>query len=381
MRPVAAAASIARAQTRRSSADDARTAVSRRSPRFRRARCACRARRADRRGAPQRRRGRARRRARQVSWPSHRWHRARFRWRGYERRRRARRRSVGADFRHRRGRTARRAEIAKSSASRRPKQSSTIRASSLAVSAVSHGFGKTPFDLRLLENGRLIDARRVTPAGDGTPVREIFQVSPGARSANRLQSRDTSRPRRAGAREQRPQHARPASHPSAARAARRRRARFRARLSEAGVGLGLRPRGRLCRPQRQERAGRRYLLHPGDAVARRAAHRRVSRESGGSLSLRCAGVCKRRGRTSSRQPQLDLTRSFVGERGGGLLVLGARSFLRQGLGGTPSRTCCRSISPTGGGDRAAGRRQSVARTAFADRGRRGTPVMQLGCGR
>ena len=32
--------------------------------------------------------------------------------------------------------------------------------------------------------------------------------------------------------------------------------------------------------------------------------------------------------------QLDATRSFVSERGGGLLVLGARSFLRQGLAGT-----------------------------------------------
>ena len=33
--------------------------------------------------------------------------------------------------------------------------------------------------------------------------------------------------------------------------------------------------------------------------------------------------------------ELDLTRAFVGERGGGLLVLGARGFQRQGLRGTP----------------------------------------------
>ncbi len=44
--------------------------------------------------------------------------------------------------------------------------------------------------------------------------------------------------------------------------------------------------------------------------------------------------------------ELELTRSFVGERGGGLLVLGARSFARQGLGGTRHRgRACRSISP------------------------------------
>ena len=33
--------------------------------------------------------------------------------------------------------------------------------------------------------------------------------------------------------------------------------------------------------------------------------------------------------------QLELTATFVAERGGGLLVLGARSFDRQGLAGTP----------------------------------------------
>ena len=33
--------------------------------------------------------------------------------------------------------------------------------------------------------------------------------------------------------------------------------------------------------------------------------------------------------------ELDLTRAFVGERGGGLLVLGARGFQRQGLRDTP----------------------------------------------
>ena len=49
----------------------------------------------------------------------------------------------------------------------------------LAVSAVSHGFGASPIELRLLENGKMIDARRVTPAGDGAPIREVFQVSPG----------------------------------------------------------------------------------------------------------------------------------------------------------------------------------------------------------
>ncbi len=49
----------------------------------------------------------------------------------------------------------------------------------LAVSAVSHGLGNAPIELRLLENGRPVDVRRVTPAAEGSPVREVFQVSPG----------------------------------------------------------------------------------------------------------------------------------------------------------------------------------------------------------
>ena len=48
----------------------------------------------------------------------------------------------------------------------------------VAVSAVSHGYGRAPIELRLLENGRSIDVRRAAPAGDGIPVREVFRVSP-----------------------------------------------------------------------------------------------------------------------------------------------------------------------------------------------------------
>ena len=48
----------------------------------------------------------------------------------------------------------------------------------LSVAAVSRG-STLPFDIRVLENGRPIDVRRVTPAGDGSPVREVFTVSPG----------------------------------------------------------------------------------------------------------------------------------------------------------------------------------------------------------
>jgi uncharacterized membrane protein len=48
----------------------------------------------------------------------------------------------------------------------------------LYVSAVSFGYGREPFDLRLRANGDVIETRRVTPAADGSPVDEVFTVSP-----------------------------------------------------------------------------------------------------------------------------------------------------------------------------------------------------------
>ena len=48
----------------------------------------------------------------------------------------------------------------------------------VAVSAVAHGYGASPIELRLLENGRAIDLRRVKPAVEGAPVSEVFHVSP-----------------------------------------------------------------------------------------------------------------------------------------------------------------------------------------------------------
>ena len=48
----------------------------------------------------------------------------------------------------------------------------------LHVSAVSSGFGRTPFQLRVLVNGRVLESRRVVPPADGSPVDETFTVSP-----------------------------------------------------------------------------------------------------------------------------------------------------------------------------------------------------------
>lgn len=48
----------------------------------------------------------------------------------------------------------------------------------LSVSAVSHGYGATPMQLRILANGKPIDTREVTPPADGSPIQETFLAAP-----------------------------------------------------------------------------------------------------------------------------------------------------------------------------------------------------------
>ena len=58
---------------------------------------------------------------------------------------------------------------------------------------------------------------------------------------------------------------------------------------------------------------------------------------------------------------------FVDERGGGLLVLGAKSFAQQGLRGPRSRTCCPlRLSDRGSGVVRASARQGERYTVSAD---------------
>jgi uncharacterized membrane protein len=48
----------------------------------------------------------------------------------------------------------------------------------LHVTAVSSGFGRAPFSLRVLANGQLLDTRRLVPTADGSPIDQLFTVSP-----------------------------------------------------------------------------------------------------------------------------------------------------------------------------------------------------------
>lgn len=204
----------------------------------------------------------------------------------------------------------------------------------VSVSATSNGFGKEPVELRISANGRPLEVRRVTPSADGAPVHAVFTVSPDPNVATvyTVQIPDAS----------------------------------------GEVAVENNTRSVLVPPQ----TGKRRLLvvegapgfehtflkralsdDPGlevDAVVRKgqnddgrdtfyvqAAPSRMAALTSGYPSKR-SELYKYDGVIFGNveadfftRNQLDLTHDFITTRGGGLLVLGARSFDRQGLAGTP----------------------------------------------
>jgi uncharacterized membrane protein len=219
----------------------------------------------------------------------------------------------------------------------------------LAVSAVSHGHGTEPIELRLLENGRLADVRRVRPASDGTPVREVFQVSPDhttptvysveipVASGELVPENNTrsvlvpppSRPRRVllvqGA---------PGFEHSFLR---------RAWSTDRGLEIDA-----VVRQGRAEDGKDTFYIqaHP----ARSAALASGFPATRADLFAYDAVVLANVDRALLAHGDTEALREFVGRRGGGLLVLGARSFVGQGFANTPLE----DLLPLDSADRARG---------------------------
>jgi uncharacterized membrane protein len=204
----------------------------------------------------------------------------------------------------------------------------------LSVSVVSHGFAAKPFDLRVLQNGQLIQARSVTPPGDGVPMREVFQVSPGREgptlytveistdpaelvpenNSRSVLVRPPGRARRLLMLEGAPGH----EHS------------FLKRALAQDVGLEI---DSVVRKGQNDRGQDTFYV--------RAAAARANALSQGFPATREAlfaydGVvlANIEGDFFSRQ-QLALLADFVGERGGGVLLFGGRSFAGRSLVGTP----------------------------------------------
>ena len=245
----------------------------------------------------------------------------------------------------------------------------------LEVSAVSHGLGTAPVELRLLENGRPIDVRRVTPAADGTPVREVFQVTPASgapavytveipvvagelvpeNNARSVLVQAPARPRRVllveGA---------PGFEHSFLR---------RAWASDAGLEIDA-----VVKKGRDDRGSDTYYVQAARSRSDSlTAGYPATREA---LFLYDALVFGNVEGHQFTRAQHEAARAFVGQRGGGLLVFGARSFLSRGLVDTPLEEVLPLDLSDQGGVAAAAAPRAPNRVSLTLAGE-SHPVMQL----
>jgi len=204
----------------------------------------------------------------------------------------------------------------------------------LHVTAVSTGFGRAPFSLRVLANGQLLDTRRLVPAADGSPIDQVFTVSPDPLNATVYTAEI---PRDDG--ELVPENNSRALLVSPA--GRKRRVllvegapgfehSFMARALAGDPALEtdtVTRKGKNADGQDtffvQAGGGRSAALTLGFPSTREQL-----------FAYDALVVANVEGEFFSRA-QLKTMADFVAERGGGLLVLGGRSFAQRGLSGTP----------------------------------------------
>jgi hypothetical protein len=204
----------------------------------------------------------------------------------------------------------------------------------LHVTAMTTGFARTPFTLRVLGNGQLLESRRITPAADGSPIEQVFTVSPDplnptvytaeiphdegeAVAENNTRSvlvSPAGRKRRLLIVEGAPGH----EHSFVTRAW----------MADPGLEVdSVTRKGKNADGQDtffvQGGAGRSAALTSGFPARREQLY-----------AYDALVIANVEGDFFSRA-QLAMAADFVAERGGGLLVLGGRSFAQRGLSGTP----------------------------------------------
>jgi uncharacterized membrane protein len=202
----------------------------------------------------------------------------------------------------------------------------------LTVTAVSRGLER-PFQLRVLENGRPVDVRTVRPAGADSPVREVFTISPSRQAATLYTVEiDPAQGELVAENNRRSVLVSPPG--------RKRRLLViegapgfehtfikRALASDPGIEIDS-----VVRKGRNEQGDATYFVQASAARAPKLAEGfPPDRES---LFQYDAIFFANIEPDSLSRMQLDLAAVFIEERGGGVLVLGAKSFEQQGLVGT-----------------------------------------------
>jgi uncharacterized membrane protein len=203
----------------------------------------------------------------------------------------------------------------------------------LTATVVSSGWGTEPVEVRLSGSGRPLEVRRVTPAGDGVPMDVVFRVAPDAATATLFTVEAV-----AGAGELTLENNRRSvlvPPPGRAR---------RVLLLEGAPG--------------HEHSFLKRALDQDDALEVDAVVRKGANDAGRETfyvqAAKTRGPLLTTGFPETRhglfaydvvvlanmapdvltQDQLAQIGEYVGERGGGLLVLGARSFQPEAVAGT-----------------------------------------------
>src|SRR3989442_5830605 len=204
----------------------------------------------------------------------------------------------------------------------------------LHVTAMSAGFGRAPFTLRITGNGQVLDTRRIVPPADGSPIDQVFTVSPdllnptvytaeiprddteavGENNARSVLVSPAGRKRRVLIVEGAPGY----EHSFMTRAW----------AHDSGLEIdSVTRKGKNADGQDtffvQAGAGRSAALTSGFPSKREQL-----------FAYDALAIANVESDFFSRA-QLALVADFVAERGGGLLVLGGRSFAQRGLSGTP----------------------------------------------
>ena len=204
----------------------------------------------------------------------------------------------------------------------------------LSVSAVSRGYGRDPFDIRVMADGRPVETRRVTPQADGAPVHEVFTVSP---DANRPTVYTAEIPPAAGEAVAENN----ARGVLVAPAGRKRRIL----LVEGAPGFDhsflLRALGLdksldvdMVVRKGENGAGAGTFLIQANA-SRAPALRTGYPDTAEELDAYDAIILGNTTADEFSRPQLAMTADFVSKRGGGLLMFGGLSFAHRSFFGTP----------------------------------------------
>ena len=196
------------------------------------------------------------------------------------------------------------------------------------------GFGKAPFTVRLLANGQTIDSHKVVPLSSGSPVNETFTVSPNSLNPTVYTAEIAAEPGEAITENN-------SRSVLVSPAGRKRRVltiagapgfehSFLIRALSLDPGLEI---DSVVRKGKNEESADTFLVQAGGgrASALLSGFPATRDVLFGYDAIVIANV---EGDFFTRA-QLAMASDFVAERGGGLLVLGGRSFEQRGLIGTP----------------------------------------------